>query len=162
MKPSQIQTHRIVTVLNSQFPNLNINQILNQIEIKISRKTKRIREIYDHKSQQLLFSLRTSDGRLLPTLEGANRILESGYKGNRIYISQEAVPFVSSGKTAFCKHILKVDNNIIVGSEIFVLDENGTLLAIGTAVQPGYAMLEMNYGAAAKIKHYINKSTLTS
>ncbi len=142
----------------AQFPGLDPNKVLGKIEIKISGKTKRIKSIFDSLDNgKLLYSLRTSDGRFLPSMEGARRMLECGYKGNRVFISDEASQFVAQGKTAFCKHVVKVDDDIFPKSEVFILNQNGILLAIGTAVQPGYAMLQLKSGIAVKPRHYYKK-----
>ena len=66
----------------------------------------------------------------------------------------DAAPFVSEGKSAYCKHITKVDDNIIPEIEVLLMSEENTLLAIGTAVQPGYAMLQLESGIAVKSKHH--------
>jgi len=156
MKPSPAHLLRIHTVLTAQFQGIQPVQILGEVDIEISRKTKRIKYIYDssNNNKQLLFSLRTSDGRFLPSMEAARRILTSGYNGNRVYVTDEAAPFVAKGKTTFCKHVLKVDDNIVPNLEIFLLDKSGKLLAVGNSIQPGYAMLQMKSGPAVKPRHY--------
>ncbi|MHA2171114.1 MAG: PUA domain-containing protein [Candidatus Kariarchaeaceae archaeon] len=156
MKPSQLQRSQISTVLMAQFPTIKTDLILNDIEIEVSRKTRRIKQVYESNMGQkiLLFSLRTSDGRFLPSMEGARRILQSGYKGNRVFMNEESVPFVSKGKSAFCKHVIKVDENIYPQSEVFLVDPQGNLIAVGTSVQPGYAMLQLQSGIAVKPRQH--------
>ena len=126
-----------------EFANLNIT---------ISRKTKRIKLVCDGDNQ--LFSLRVNDGRLLPTMEGGRYLIANGYQKNRVFVNSDAAPFVSEGKSAFCKHIVKVDDNIIPEIEVLLMSEDNKLLATGTAVQPGYAMLQLDAGIAVKSKHH--------
>lgn len=131
-------------------------QILNNIEIKLSRKTNRIKEVYEvsEKTKSLIFALRPNDGHLIPSLHGAQRILDTGYEGNRVTMNEDSCPFIKQGKSAFCKHVIKVDDNVIPNSEVFIMSPNQELLAIGTALQPGYAMLEMQSGIAVKTRKY--------
>ena len=136
-----------------QFPDINIEEVIGEMGVMLSRKTNRIRSVGDLQSGQILFSLRTSDGRYVPSFEGGLRIIKSGFEKNRIFISKDAVPFVAKGKSAFCKHVLKVDDNIVPGLEVFVMSEDNELIAIGSSFHPGYAMQLLQNGVAAKIKH---------
>lgn len=156
MKPSSFQLSQIHITLMAQFSEIQPEMILGAVDVKISKKTQRIKSVYCIVDNEkiLLFSLRTSDGHFLPTFEAARRILASGYNGNRVYVDDEAVPFVSRGKTAFCKYITKVDKNIYPKSIVFLLDKSEHLLAVGSAVQPGYAMLELQSGAGVNIRYY--------
>jgi uncharacterized protein with predicted RNA binding PUA domain len=140
----------------AQFPGIKTDLIFEDIEIEVSRKTRRIKHVYDSSVGQkiLLFSLRTSDGRLLPSMEAARRILLSGYLGNRVFMNEESTPYVSKGKSAFCKHVVKVDGNIYPQSEVFLVDNQGKLIAVGTSVQPGYAMLQLQSGIAVKPRQH--------
>ncbi|MFV2014415.1 MAG: PUA domain-containing protein [Candidatus Heimdallarchaeota archaeon] len=158
MNPSAIQLERIKVVLTIQFPGLNSSSLLQNIEISISKKTRRIKEIYEVKddSRKLLFVLRPNDGRFLPSIYGAQRILDTGYQGHRVVMNQEASIFVKKGKSAFCKHVIKVDDDIQPNAEVFLLDPELNLLAVGSAVQPGYAMLELQAGVAVKPRKYTN------
>ncbi len=150
MKPTSAQTKKIYQTLNFQYEGINFR--FTDINIIISRKTKRIKIIKNGDIQ--LFSLRTNDGRLLPTMDGGRYLLENGYKKNRVVVNNDAAPFVSKGKSAFCKHVIKVDDNIVPEIEVLLMSENNRLLAIGTAVQPGYAMLQLDTGIAVKSKHH--------
>ncbi|OLS18848.1 MAG: tRNA-guanine(15) transglycosylase [Candidatus Heimdallarchaeota archaeon LC_2] len=156
MKPSKVQFNRIKSILEVQFPNLKVKQILVNIDIVLSRKTNRIKEVNEisENKKLLLFALRPNDGHLIPSLYGAQKILDTGYEGNRVIMSNDSCPFIQQGKSAFCKHVVEVDHNVIPNSEVFILNPNRELIAIGTALQPGYAMLQMQSGIAVKTKKY--------
>jgi uncharacterized protein with predicted RNA binding PUA domain len=156
MIPSYVQKERIKAVLGVQFPGFDSSRILNNIEITISRKTKRIREIHevDKEKKSLLFVLRPNDGHFLPTLYGAQRMIAEGYEGSRVIMSKDSSEFVKKGKSAFCKHVVKVDSNIQPNSQVFLMDPDLKLLAVGTAIQPGYAMLDLKSGVAVKPRKY--------
>jgi len=155
IQPSKFELNRIIQILEFQFPGV-ATDFLQDIFINISRKTGRIREIYreiDGK-KVLLFSLRTSDGRMLPTFIGGLLIIQTGYDKNRIFIDDEAIPFIKKGKSVYCKHVTKIDDNIVPNSEVFILDNANNYLATGIAIQPSYAVLQLNLGVAVKNKHY--------
>ena len=152
-KANSAQFDRVEATLRMQFPDINIVEVIGEMGVTLSRKTNRIRSVGDLQSGQILFSLRTSDGRYVPSFEGGLRIIKSGFEKNRIFISKDAVPFVAKGKSAFCKHVLKVDDNIVPGLEVFVMSEDNELIAIGSSFHPGYAMQLLQNGVAAKIKH---------
>ena len=152
-KANSAQFDRVEATLMMQFPDINIEEVIGEMGVMLSRKTNRIRSVGDLQSGQILFSLRTSDGRYVPSFEGGLRILKSGFEKNRIFISKDAVPFVAKGKSAFCKHVLKVDDNIVPGLEVFVMSEDNELIAIGSSFHPGYVMQLLQNGVAAKIKH---------
>ncbi|MHA2503676.1 MAG: PUA domain-containing protein [Candidatus Kariarchaeaceae archaeon] len=159
MEPSQNHMEKLESTLYFQFPGLDTAEVLKDITINLSRKTGRIRGVFDRDSNIQLFSLRTNDGRYLPTFTGALRIHDSGYTGMRVVMEDEASPFIAKGKSAFCKHIVSAGKEIIVGSEVLVYDIGGNLLAVGTAQQPGYAMEELQSGLAVRVKHSVEKST---
>lgn len=152
-----IQSERIHATLAIQFSGVTLDDLVEEVKVSISRKTGRIRGISDKQTGDRLFSLRTSDGRFLPTYEGGRRLLDSGFEQNRIVMMNEAAPFVATGKSAFCKHVVAVDDTIVPYGEVLVLDEDNNYLAVGTARQPGYAMLHLNRGVAAQIKHARDK-----
>ncbi|MCY3411354.1 MAG: pseudouridine synthase [Candidatus Heimdallarchaeota archaeon] len=151
METSNPSQRKIVASLSMQYPGIDFSGFA--FDLQRSRKTGRIRSIL--LNNILLFSLRTHDGRYLPTIDGARFLLQQGFEHNRVYIKDEAVPFVSQGKSAYCKHVVKVDDHIYPELEVFVCSLEGELCGVGTAVQPGYAMMELDSGIAVKIKHHI-------
>ena len=151
MKPNAVQLERIRTSLGIQFPGIRLEKIIKTLEVTISRKTGRVRAILS--GDTLLFSLRTSDGRYLPTFEGGQWLLAQGYTGNQVVMNADAAPFVAAGKSAFCKHVITVDRALIPGAETLLMDEDGQLLAVGTAQHPGYIIEILDTGMAARVKH---------
>jgi predicted RNA-binding protein (TIGR00451 family) len=101
----------------------------------------------------VLFSLRPLDGHFIPSIAGAKRILATGYRRNIVVMDHDAAPFVAKGKTAFCKFVLSADEQIVPQAEVFLLDEEDQLLAVGTALHPAYAMLQLKSGPAVRVRH---------
>jgi 7-cyano-7-deazaguanine tRNA-ribosyltransferase len=156
VEKSPFQNSKINSSLKYQFIHLRLDKLLENIKLQISRKTRRIKGIFkitDNKTE-LLFSFRPNDGRFLPSLIAGELILQSRYSQSRVIIDEEAIPFVKNGKSVFCKYIIQADDNIYPGSEVFILDIKLNLIAIGTATQPSFALLELNSGIGVKTKHY--------
>jgi conserved protein with predicted RNA binding PUA domain len=154
---SSYDKEKVKNTLKMQFPSVDFQGLVEDKLSKIqhSRKTGRITYIYYDK--QLLFSLRTSDGRFQPSYFGGKFLLENGLINQKVICSDESVEFIKAGKSLYCKHVVSVDVEIKPQSEVMVTDISGNLLAVGVAVQPGYAMLDLESGVAVKIKHYYDK-----
>lgn len=120
-----------------------------KIEVERSTATGRIRRIY---VDGVFFgSIRASDGFILPSVEGGRLLLEVLPKGRyTVVVSREAVPFVAKGRTVFCKHVIDADPEIKAGDEVFVVDEDGRLLAVGRAVVSGTEMKKLRKGECVK------------
>nr|WP_301287490.1 PUA domain-containing protein [Methanocalculus alkaliphilus] len=113
--------------------------------------SKRIRYISD--GGRRLATVRAQDGRLTLSYDGAERIHAfSAPPMGRVILHPEAVPFVLAGKNAMAKHVIGADPDIRAEDEVFVVDEEDTLLATGMAVLSGSEMLEFKYGGAVKVR----------
>ncbi len=150
-QPTDAERVKIKTVLRFQFPELNDVEIPN-LRISRSKKTKRVNEIYS--GEKLLFSLRPMDGRYIPTMSGGEFLLKNGLRSHLVVAMEEAVPFVSQGKSLYNRHVLESSENISPNSEVLVLDPQRNLIAVGTSKHPSYAMVQLDYGVAVKVKHY--------
>jgi uncharacterized protein with predicted RNA binding PUA domain len=103
-----------------------------ELSFLYSRKTGRIKSfsLNDH----LIGTLR-SDGGIALTIYGASILLkDSGFKQNCIIPKEEVVPFVSEGRSLFCKHVEWFGSNIMIGSEVAVIDKKDVVVAVGKSV----------------------------
>ena len=93
------------------------------IQFSFSRRTGRIKNFSI--GGRLALTLRT-DGGLALTIMGAQYLLENSkqFWENCVKPMQEAVPFVSEGRSLFCKHVDWCGSNIKVGSDVAVIDGN--------------------------------------
>jgi conserved protein with predicted RNA binding PUA domain len=108
------------------------NVLPRDLSFLYSRKTGRIKcfGINNH----LMGTLR-SDGGIALTIYGGSILLkDSSFKQNCIIPKEEAVPFVSDGRSLFCKHIEWFGSNINIGSEVVVVDKNDVVIAVGKSV----------------------------
>ena len=67
-----------------------------------------------------------------------------------VVLKDEAEEFVRAGKSIFAKFVLEVDHNIRANDEIFVLNEEKELIAIGKAEMSAREMIEFRRGVAAE------------
>jgi conserved protein with predicted RNA binding PUA domain len=124
-----------------------------------SRRTGRIKSFnFDN---QLAGTLRT-DGGIALTLSGAEILLRNPlFKINCVIPVQEAVPFVSEGRSLFCRHVKWCGSNVRVGSDVVVIDDNETVLAVGRARLASEMMKGFNAGVAVRIRQGIKSRTST-
>ena len=119
------------------------------IEIKISKKTGRIRNV--NHDGKLLFTPR-SDGGLAITRYCAKLFLKSKkFRENCIEINAESRPFVEEGKSVFCQHVVTCGNNIKIGADVPVLYKN-KIIGVGKAVLSSSMIIDQKRGVAIKIR----------
>jgi uncharacterized protein with predicted RNA binding PUA domain len=113
----------------------DISSILpKDLELEYSRKTGKIKSFsIDGK---LIGTFRT-DGGIALTINGANLFLkQKGYLSNCVIPIEDAVPFVSEGRSLFVKHVLRCGENVKSGSDVAVIDKNESVLAVGRSLLP--------------------------
>ena len=120
------------------------------VEVVRSRRTGRIREVYV--DGVLVAVIRTSDGFLLPTIEGAKKMIKSGKCSKVVVIPNDVAEFIAKGRTLFAKHVLKADPGIRAGDEVIVVNEDGNVVAVGRAKLTGVEMVRAKRGVAVKIR----------
>jgi uncharacterized protein with predicted RNA binding PUA domain len=102
-----------------------------EISFTYSRKTGRIKS-FETKGK-LIGTLR-SDGGIALTILGASILMKSSeFRQNCIIPIHDALPFVSEGRSLFCKHVEWFGSNINIGSEVVVIDKKD-VLAVGKSV----------------------------
>ena len=118
-------------------------------EIKLSKKTGRIRSVYD--KENLLLTPR-SDGGLAITIHCAKLLLKSKkYQENCLHIDKESNEFVKDGKSVFCGHVTSCGKNIKIGSDVPVLYKN-QVIGVGKSVLSSKMIMSQNRGVAVKIR----------
>jgi uncharacterized protein with predicted RNA binding PUA domain len=143
------------------------------IQFDFSRRTGRIKNFSI--GGRLAVTLRT-DGGLALTINGAKYLLENSkpFLENCVKPVPEAVPFVSEGRSLFCKHVEGCGSNIKVGSDVAVIygssggsgngdDGGGTssrkVVAVGIAMLPSRLMKQYRKGVAVKVRQGIKGRT---
>ena len=67
-------------------------------------------------------------------------------------MSEDAAPFVETGKTAFAKHVIEVDPELRAGEEVLVTDKADRLLATGQLLLSPAEILALDSGAAVDVR----------
>jgi len=123
----------------------------DSVHVVFSRRTGKIRYIY--LKNELLATLRPTDGMFSLTVTGAKRLL-IGLKSRRLWVKvqKDAEPFIAKGKSVFAKHVVDADNNIRPQEEVVVISKNNQVLAVGKAVLTGKEMRAFKRGVAVKVR----------
>ena len=121
-----------------------------ELQPEFSRRTGRIKNfgIDGH----LVATLRT-DGGLALTLYGAQFLLDRSpaFLENCVQPVQEAIPFVTEGRSLFCKHVESCGSKVFPGSDVAVVDGR-TVIAVGVALLAGHLMKQYSRGVAVKVR----------
>jgi uncharacterized protein with predicted RNA binding PUA domain len=126
---------------------------LQEIQFEYSKRTGRIKNISIR--NQLVATLRT-DGGLALTVFGAEELLKAGqFKENCVIPTLEALPFVSEGRSLFCKHVQWCGSNVKAGSDVAIIDSNNKVVATGIALFGANLMKKYQKGVAVKIREGI-------
>jgi uncharacterized protein with predicted RNA binding PUA domain len=127
------------------------------VQFEFSRRTGRIKNF--SMGGRLAGTLRT-DGGIALTIAGAQHFLgNSGqFRENCVAPVHDAVPFVSEGRSLFCRHVEWCGSNVRVGSDVAVIDK-GRVIAVGAAILPSHLMKQYSRGVAVKIREGIKGRT---
>lgn len=125
----------------------------NKITIEKSRKTHKIRHVYEN--NEIIVNMRANDGFLILSDLGAKR-LHKHFKAPhmRVIISQESEPYALKGKSVFNKFVLDCDENIRRNDEVLIVNEDDKLLAFGKSLLSSYEIKDFNTGQAIKTRKW--------
>ncbi|MEO9294879.1 MAG: PUA domain-containing protein [Nitrososphaera sp.] len=123
------------------------------MQFEFSRKTGRIKNFAI--GGKLAATLRT-DGGLALTMAGAQFLVNYSpqFKENCVIPVQEAVPFVTEGRSLFCRHVQWSGVNVHAGSDVAIIDgdNNNSVIAVGIAVMGHAVMNRYGRGVAVKVR----------
>ncbi|WP_458403485.1 tRNA guanosine(15) transglycosylase TgtA [Methanobrevibacter sp.] len=126
------------------------------INIEKSKKTGKIRHIYDGKV--LIVNMRASDSYLILSKEGAKRLHNAmPYPQNRVVVNKDSEPFALDGKSVFCKFVVDCDENIRAKDEVLIVNEQDKLLAYGKALLGACEIEQFQTGQAIKTRKGMKK-----
>lgn len=115
-----------------------------------SRHSGRLRFVYH--SDRLFATVKPS-GAMALSLYGAGLLMKGRpFRQNCVQIVDDAVPFVSGGRSVFCKFVRWAGKNIYPKSEVVVVDSKWNVLGVGTAVLNGKHMAMFKSGSAVKVR----------
>ena len=127
------------------------------MQFEFSRRTGRIKNFSI--GDTLAGTLRT-DGGIALTIAGAQHFFVNSrqFRESCVAPVQDAVPFVSEGRSLFCRHVEWCGSNVQVGSDVAVVD-SGKVIAVGVAILPSGLMKQYSRGVAVKIREGIKGRT---
>jgi uncharacterized protein with predicted RNA binding PUA domain len=127
----------------------------DSVSISFSKRTHRIRHIF--LDQELLATLRPTDGVFSLTIHGAKRL--ANVKPLRYYVKvrDDVSSFIARGKSVFAKHVVDAGEEIRPREEVVVFDEKGKVLAVGRAVLSGKEMKVFKRGVAVQVRSGVIK-----
>lgn len=155
--PTSAQLRKLVGIGNYQFGHYVGEALFNKkVQIQCSRKTGRIRYIYNQ--GRLIATLRPKDGCLALTPYGASLILSKIDKPpNTVAVQNDVSEAVRSGGDAFAKHVVRADPELRPADETIVTDQNGSLLGVGRAILSGPEMTNFKRGIAVKLRRGVDE-----
>lgn len=152
---SKFDIMKLRAMANYQF-GVNVGHKLFPENIKV-KKSKRGKIKYVYLEGSLIAVIRAKDGFILPTIEGAKLIYRSLKGKKTVLVSRNVEEFVRRGKNLFAKHVVKSDVGIRPGEEVFVVNEDGELIAVGKAILSGEEMINLDRGVAVKVRHSLKE-----
>ena len=126
------------------------------LEIIFSKKNGRIRTV--HYQKKLLFTLRIDGGMAITPFFAQLLLKSKKFKENCIEINKDAAPFVSEGRSVFCKHVTWCGKNIQIASDTPVIYQN-RVIAVGKAVLSTKMISDLERGVAIKIRDSLKSPT---
>ena len=130
---SKLDLRKIKAISDYQF-GPDITDIIfkeeNQIQIKHSKNTGRIKYIYE--KDKRLFTFRPTNGFLTLSLHAAIKILQDTIPPRlRVIVRTDISEFIQMGRNVFCKHVIDVDDSLRAMDEAIVVNQEDELLAVG-------------------------------
>lgn len=132
------------------------NALFDSDCIFILSKTKRVKQILSSNNNRLV-SIRSMDGFMTLSIHGAKKLHNYfSYPKMRVVISEEAIPYVSIGKSVFCKHVSFIDSDLNCMDEVLIVDNRDNLVATGQLLLSPIEIINTNIGPAVSVRVGIN------
>lgn len=124
----------------------------DSVEIQYSKATGRIR--YISLKGERIATLRPTDGLLSLSIKAACTLKEDAPSSKCfVTVRKDIAKFVAGGGDVFATHVVKADKDIHAKDEVIVLNEDGSVLAVGRAFLSSDEMLAFKTGVAVKVRH---------
>lgn len=141
---------KIKAVADMQFGK-GAGDAFREIKIKKSKKTGKIRNVFCNGKHVL--SMRASDGFFTLKFAGGKRLHKKFHPPKlRVFVKDEAIPFIAEGKSVFCKFVMDCDDRLRPFDECLIVDKNDDLIAVGQCLLNREEMLSFERGVAVKTR----------
>ncbi len=143
---------KILAILRFQFETDVFDGVLTEsnITIDFSHATGNMKYIYLDKKRFL--SYKPTTGMFTLSVSGAKYLhSHSSSPFHRVIVISEVEEFIREGKSVFSHHVKLIDENLRIGSEVLVVNEQDKLLAVGKlSIPPSYAGLSVGQAVAVR------------
>lgn len=160
MKPLPLDYHAKLSMHVDAIFGSGVSKALfdEQLTFEFSKKTGRVKNFKI--AERLAGTFRT-DGGMAITIIGAELFLRTAeYLANCLTVAEDAVPFVTEGRSVFCKHVFSCGSNVRVGSDVAVLTPNRKkVIAVGVSLLDSRSMQTYGRGVAVRIREGIKGRT---
>ena len=97
--------------------------------------------------------MRAGDGFFTLRMEGAKRIVENiPAPRMRVQVADDAVPFISQGRNAFCQFVTAVDEELVPMDEAIIVDKDDRPVGTGKMLLVKNEIFSMKKGIAVKTR----------
>lgn len=127
------------------------NFIPLNLELELSAKTKRVRNIFV--GPDLWGFLRPMDGLFLLTPSSAKVLIKLlKFPKLRVVVQSDVSEYIQQGGNVFAKHVVDCDPTLIPSSEVIVVNEEDLPLALGRLLLNREEALAFKTGIAVKVR----------
>ena len=154
----QNELGKIRAIADYQFgKNVGTELFPENVQTDHSPRTGRIRFI--NLNGKRLATLRPTDGLLSLSIKAAKFLAENvAFAHCFVTVKSEVSKYIAGGGDVFAAHVAKVDFEIRANDEVIIVDEDGTVLAVGKAILSSLEMIAFKSGVAVKVRHGAEKS----
>lgn len=154
LDPKEKMVYHLNTIFGIK--DLTPDNFFDNVTSEYSRRTGRIKNFFIDSN---LFATLRKDGGMAITIFAAKYLLKyASFKQNCVIASDEAIPFVSKGKSLFCKHVKWCGSNIIIGSDVAIINNEGDVIAVGKSMCHSNLIMKHQSSVAVKIREGIKSS----
>ena len=131
------------------FPGAGDILLDGPMSLVVSKNTGKIRNVIS--GGEHILSLRAEDGMFSLKVPGARRLCQCE-KGAKVVVDKDTGAFNREGKNVMARFVLSVTEEINPGDEVYVVDEDNALLAVGRALLNAQEMKDFTRGVAVKVR----------
>ena len=135
--------------LDALFGNGVSKQLPKDIEMIFSRKTGRIRTV-SHQGK-LLCTLRIDGGLAISPYFAQILLKSKAFRDNCVEVNEDAAPYVETGRSVFCKHVVWCGKKVRISADTPVLFKN-QVIAVGKAILSSEMISDFDRGVAIKVR----------
>ena len=155
-------TRKVSAILRAQFGKAGgkwadrvILPLPRDLEIKVSRRTGKIRNVYEKRGGEKLhlLSMRADDGLFNLRWEAARRLKEASTGLEfRVRVEEGTGEFNARGYNVFCRFVLEADPGIRAGDDVLVVGPGDEMHAVGRAAVSAEMMAHGKNGIAVRVR----------